>query len=203
MKNKINGIDYTLKENCPDNPKLGVKYQAISVNEIGDDVEIEKYNYILGDYETETMSKEQYANSIGIFNDSVKNKQSKTITMQRVDEAAALPNNITAKTYGNLWVFEVNLAKTGDAKPRHKHEFDHLHFISNGSALFEIFNDVNEVVFSKEHIAPSWIKIPKDYDHQITATSDNTLGHCIHPMRNNSDEVVDSNYIEDYTFIPN
>ena len=78
----------------------------------------------------------------------------------------------------NLWVRQVEL-KHGDTYGGHSHTFDHHHLLCVGSIKIKIGSGV-EKVFT----APQMIFIPKNETHEFTAMTDETLGYCVHPIRN-------------------
>ena len=116
------------------------------------------------------------------------------VSLKRLDLEAD-DTNCHLKSYGNLWVFEVTLPKKGDKKGEHKHEFNHLHLIVKGKAKLTIFNDDGTVRRETVATAPQWLQIPKLTNHQIEALEDNTVGYCIHAVRNQEDEVVSDDFL--------
>ena len=115
-----------------------------------------------------------------------------------VDGEAAPRCTAKVKTYGNIWTRELRLAK-GEAKAGHKHEFDHLHFLSAGSVSIRVYDqkDKEIVLFEGEYKAPSWIKVPKEHFHDIIALEDDTLGYCIQAINNEDGEVIATDYAND------
>ncbi len=103
------------------------------------------------------------------------------------------------KTYGNIWTRELSFDEAGQIKRGHKHEFDHLHFLAKGSIRISVYDPKNKhvAIYVGEYKAPAWIKVPKEHYHDIIALEDDTLGYCIQAIRNENDEVVDSDYAKD------
>ncbi len=101
-------------------------------------------------------------------------------------------------TYGNIWTREIKMNKD-DIKAGHKHEFDHLHFLSQGSIHIRIFDNINRnnIIFEKNYTAPEWIKVPKEHFHDIVALEDNTLGYCIQALANPEGNVSKTDYAND------
>ena len=117
------------------------------------------------------------------------------------DGEAQLINIPQISTYGNIWVREVVLNK-GERKVGHKHEFDHLHFLTSGKAIITVFDaDKKSVILSREYTSPAWIKVPKNHFHDIESLEDGTVGYCIQALRNDSEEVIATDYISDKDFI--
>lgn len=100
-------------------------------------------------------------------------------------------------TYGNIWVHELLFVKKGDFKGGHKHDFDHVHFVSQGSVKISKFNDDEELTDVKEYIAPMWIKVPKNTYHKVEALEDMTLGFCIEALRDGDGQVIESHMDDD------
>lgn len=108
---------------------------------------------------------------------------------------------LNVKTYGNIWVREVSLNK-GDMKDGHKHEFDHLHFLSQGRVRIRIHEDHGDKpLLVKEYVAPAWIKVPKNHFHDVIALEDNTLGFCIQSVYSEDNEVTETDYRYDDDFM--
>ncbi len=119
----------------------------------------------------------------------------------RLDATEYKPQNHLGniKTYGNVWVRELIFQKAGDVKNGHKHEFDHLHFVSHGSVRISVYDKTNrdKILLQKEYKAPAWIKVPKEHFHDIVALEDNTRGYCIQSLLNTNNEVCETEYIMD------
>lgn len=102
-----------------------------------------------------------------------------------------------AKTYGNIWVMEVNL-QDGDKKYGHKHEFDHLHFLAKGKVKINIYGSEARTAVERSEVveAPAWLKVPKERFHDIEALTDST-GYCMQALRNVDGEVLETDYEDD------
>jgi len=98
--------------------------------------------------------------------------------------------NSSIDTYGNIWVREVIFKKKGEMKMGHKHNFDHIHFLAYGSAKFTIYDGTE--FYTTERTAPAWLKVPKNYPHQVEALEDNTAGYCIEALYTDDDKILDS-----------
>jgi quercetin dioxygenase-like cupin family protein len=87
----------------------------------------------------------------------------------------------------NLFSRQMHFEKRGDIEIGHKHEFDHLTLLANGS--LKIVVDGKETIFK----APHMIYIHKDKIHELTALEDNTVAFCIHALRdgNGVDDILD------------
>jgi hypothetical protein len=92
----------------------------------------------------------------------------------------------------NIWIKLISFKK-GDVMQGHKHIFDHPHLLTQGSVEVDVEGE--KTTFKAPHI----IFIQKEKMHSITALEDNTVGACIHAIRD-GDEVGD---IIDPAMIPN
>ena len=99
--------------------------------------------------------------------------------------------------YGNIWVREIVYVNKGDVKSGHKHEFDHLHYLVKGSVRLETIDENDVVLDSQDYTAPSWIKVPKEVFHRMTALEDMTVGNCIQAMRDEDGIIMDTDYERD------
>ncbi len=79
----------------------------------------------------------------------------------------------------NVWIREVILEAKGEAYDGHSHTFDHQHLLAIGSIEVTQEGVDGAQVFT----APQMILIPKDVKHGFKALTENTLGYCIHPIR--------------------
>lgn len=80
--------------------------------------------------------------------------------------------------YGNVAVAQRWIDKKGGVFDNHKHYFDHVTILSQGSMLVE--TDGHE---PKEFHAPTYIIIAKEKAHKFTALEDNTVFFCIFALR--------------------
>ena len=83
----------------------------------------------------------------------------------------------------------------GDVEVGHKHLYDHATLVSTGSVLVEVLDDSDNVLSSKEFIAPNMIYINKDRYHRITSLEDNTVVSCIHAVRTIDEEILDPDFL--------
>jgi len=92
--------------------------------------------------------------------------------------------------FGNVWIRPIDFKGAGSVLQGHKHNYDHITWLSRGSVLvrYEMPNgDKGERVYE----APYPILIRKDVIHEITALEDNTLADCIYALRDmQSGEVI-------------
>lgn len=88
--------------------------------------------------------------------------------------------------FGNIWVRQHNLLRTGDIIDGHKHHFDHVSLLTQGKVKVEV-----EGHEPKEFTAPTFIVIHKEHKHKITALEDNTLWYCVFALRDIDGEVVE------------
>jgi quercetin dioxygenase-like cupin family protein len=102
---------------------------------------------------------------------------------------------ITEKIYGNVWIYEVSL-KTGKSKGKHSHEFDHLHQVVKGRAKVIVYNDDMSIKFETETKAGEYFRVPANMVHEIIALEE-YLGNCIHALRDDKYEVVETDFISD------
>jgi hypothetical protein len=88
--------------------------------------------------------------------------------------------------FGNIWVRQNILAKSGDSHEGHKHYFDHVTLLVKGNVQVEV-----EGHPVKEFQSPTFIVIDKDHEHKITALTDDVLYYCVFALRDMNGEVVD------------
>jgi len=88
--------------------------------------------------------------------------------------------------FGNIWVRQNILEKKGESHPGHKHYFDHVTLLAKGKVQVEV-----EGHDPKEFEGPTFIVIKKEYEHKITALTDDALYYCVFALRNNDGNVVD------------
>ena len=103
--------------------------------------------------------------------------------------------------YGNIWSRIMAYKKEGDMYAGHKHYHDHITLIAKGAVLVLV-----EGYEPQEFIAPNWIIIPNDHEHQFIAIEDDTICYCIHAIRDNDgepNELYDTSNIPHLTPIKN
>jgi hypothetical protein len=88
--------------------------------------------------------------------------------------------------FGNIWVRMHHYDKAGDTHNGHKHHFDHVTLVTQGSVLCEV--EGNEPKVFK---APTFIVIAKDKMHKFTAQEDNTNYFCVYALRDIDGNVTD------------
>lgn len=87
----------------------------------------------------------------------------------------------------NLYFKRMHFKKAGDIEHGHSHPFDHVSFLSSGSAKVTV-SDISKIFY-----APQVIFIKKDLRHEIEALEDNTEVTCIHAIRNGErvEDIID------------
>lgn len=125
-----------------------------------------------------------------------KNRGKRSPILVGGEPAPACKANV--KTYGNIWTRELNLKK-GESKAGHKHNFDHLHFLAQGSVEIRVYDktEKTKILFKGQYDAPSWIKVPKEHFHDIIGLADESVGYCIQAIHNEKEEVVATDYAND------
>lgn len=91
--------------------------------------------------------------------------------------------------FGNIWVRQNVLANLGDSYESHVHKFDHVTLLVKGKVSVQVQGHE-----SKEFIAPTFIVIRKEHQHQITALENDTVYYCVFALRNLDGEVVEDIY---------
>lgn len=95
-------------------------------------------------------------------------------------------NSIEMGYFGNIWVRQNELEKSGDSFDGHKHHFDHVTLLVKGSVTVEV-----EGRQAKQFNAPTFIVIRKEHQHKITALTDNVLYYCVFALRDIEGNIVD------------
>ena len=80
--------------------------------------------------------------------------------------------------FGNIWVRQIKLEKSGDQLDGHKHHFDHVSFLTKGSVSVEV-----EGKEPKEFKAPTFVIMKKELDHKVTALVDDVDWWCVFALR--------------------
>lgn len=88
--------------------------------------------------------------------------------------------------FGNIWVRQNVLEKTGDSAGGHYHLFDHVSLLAKGTVEVEI-----EGYPPRQFIAPTFIVIKKEYKHKFTAITDDVLWYCVFAIRDENGELSD------------
>jgi hypothetical protein len=97
----------------------------------------------------------------------------------------------------NVYCRLMNFAKAGDVELGHYHEYDHGTLLAKGRLQVEMFDMEDNLVSTKEFVAPTFIMIRKNNTHRLTALEDGTVATCIHALRTIEDEIVDPDFIID------
>jgi len=94
----------------------------------------------------------------------------------------------------NVWTLMISLKK-GEVHEGHSHTFDHTHLLSVGKVKLTI--DGCESVFE----APTQIFIKRGLDHSMECISEESVGTCIHVIRNGMrvEDIVDPKSLPSYT----
>jgi len=101
-----------------------------------------------------------------------------------------LSNMVQMGVFGNIWVHGHHLVKAGDVNPGHKHNYDHVTMLAQGSVKCEVEDDAGNIEVRDFH-APTFIVIDKDRRHQLTALVDNVYFYCVFALRDEHGEVTD------------
>jgi hypothetical protein len=88
--------------------------------------------------------------------------------------------------FGNIWVRMNYLKSAGDRAGGHKHNFDHVSLLCRGKVRVEI-----DGFEPKEFVAPTFIVIKKEHEHDFVALEDDTLWYCVFALRDVNGEVTD------------
>jgi hypothetical protein len=91
--------------------------------------------------------------------------------------------------FGNVWIRQNILSRKGDVSNGHKHKFDHVSLLTQGSVTVEI-----EGYPPKEFVAPTFIVIRKEHNHKMTALADGTTWFCIFALRDLDGEPIGELY---------
>ncbi len=197
-------FDYTIGQKGSNaySTEAYLQKQAL-VNKI--EMNIRKENLEFEKTQASTLNDSKSSRGAGTFETGCPVNDNGIVQLPRVKTKNSEKLNIMndMKQYGNLWVYEINLKETGDTKPKHAHEFDHMHLIVKGKANFIVYDDKDQdkIIHEETFTAPAWIEIPKGCPHQIKALRKNTIGYCIHPMRDSDDDLIDSDLRKSYAHI--
>ena len=94
--------------------------------------------------------------------------------------------------FGNIWVRQHNLEKTGDTNDGgHVHFFDHGTMLVRGKVRVDVTNTHTKEERSKEFEGPTFMVIRKDYKHKITALTDDVQYYCVFALRDIDGDVTD------------
>lgn len=87
--------------------------------------------------------------------------------------------------YGNVFVRMHLLTKAGDKGESHKHEFDHITFVTRGKVRV-VVKDGGDFVVSEGGFFP----VPRDQEHQVEALEDDSRIWCVFALRDDQGQVV-------------
>jgi len=93
--------------------------------------------------------------------------------------------------FGNIWVRQNELEKSGEFHDGHKHYFDHVTLLVKGKVQVQV-----EGHDAKEFTAPTFIIIKKELEHKITALTDDVVYYCVFALRDNDGNVVDEMFAD-------
>jgi len=104
--------------------------------------------------------------------------------------------NVSINLVSNIFIKQMEFAKTGDFMPGHTHTYDHMTLLAKGSVKVTV--NEQDTIFNAPHI----IFIHKDNIHRIEALEDNTVAYCINGVVQDNGNITDGDIIEPNT-IPN
>lgn len=87
---------------------------------------------------------------------------------------------------GNLFVRKVYFPESGDYMEGHRHQFDHVTFVSQGAIRFRKGDEIRDVV------APDFIEAPAQVVHDMIALKPNSCAWCVFAMRDSTGQVLDA-----------
>jgi hypothetical protein len=88
--------------------------------------------------------------------------------------------------FGNIWVRQNVMLTAGEVHKGHRHHFDHVSLLTNGSVKVSV-----EGSNPKTFTAPTFIVIKKEYMHSFEALTDNVVWYCVFALRDVDGEVTD------------
>jgi quercetin dioxygenase-like cupin family protein len=97
--------------------------------------------------------------------------------------------NVNLGCVKNLFVRQMHFINAGDCEEGHVHQFDHLTLLAKGRLAVGINGEVTEFT------APQMIYINANLRHKIVALSDNTVAYCIHALREESGDILDTSMV--------
>ena len=92
--------------------------------------------------------------------------------------------------FGNVWVYGHHLKKAGDYNAGHKHHFDHITMLAQGSVRCTVKDEAG-VLTTREFKAPTFIVIDKNKEHTLVALEDDTVFYCVFALRDKDGDVTD------------
>jgi hypothetical protein len=88
--------------------------------------------------------------------------------------------------FGNIWVRQNLIEKSGEFHDGHKHHFDHVSLLTKGSVEVEVDGHP-----PKRFTAPTFIVIKKELNHKFTALEDDVNWYCVFALRDLNGEVIE------------
>lgn len=88
--------------------------------------------------------------------------------------------------FGNIWVRQNVLSKAGNTFGGHKHHFDHVSLLTKGSVTVKVNGSE-----PKNFIAPTFIIIRKDHEHEFIALEDGVNWYCVFALRDLDGNITD------------
>lgn len=88
--------------------------------------------------------------------------------------------------FGNVWVRKQSFPKKGTCHEGHKHIHDHVSLLTSGSVSVKV-----EGHEPKVFIAPTYLTVKANMEHQITALEDGTTAWCVFAMRKKNGMLTD------------
>lgn len=94
--------------------------------------------------------------------------------------------------YANIWIRQKHFNTVGEKIGGHKHKYDHLSILASGSVKVSVDS------YEKTFHAPTFITIPAEDIHNITALTEDVVWYCIFADRDiNGDVYESSNSVRD------
>lgn len=99
--------------------------------------------------------------------------------------------SVSINCVANVFFKQLHFEKAGDIEIGHKHCFDHVTLLANGS--LEVNVDGESTIYK----APQMIFVHKDFVHELKALEDNTVAYCIHALRDGDgvNDIIDPNSV--------
>jgi len=74
-----------------------------------------------------------------------------------------MPRMMDMGFFGNVWVRSMSFAEAGETYHGHTHQFDHMSLLTKGRVAVRVQGTWSE------YVAPSFVEIRKDDEHEIVA----------------------------------
>jgi quercetin dioxygenase-like cupin family protein len=91
----------------------------------------------------------------------------------------------------NIYSRMMYFKNKGDIEIGHTHQFDHLTLLAKGSLKVTIDG------VATDFVAPHMIYIHADKVHELVALTDETVAYCIHALRDNTGNIIDTSMLPD------